>query len=68
VGFPGDVSSTVPDVYDGIVNMKDIAYLILKFNTFPEKAGWDPNADVNNDGLCNMSDIAIAIINFNKHE
>lgn len=48
--------------------MKDIAYLILKFNTFPEKAGWDPNADVNNDGLCNMSDIAIAIINFNKHE
>jgi hypothetical protein len=68
VGFPGDVSSTEPDVYDGIVNMKDIAYLVVKFNTFSEKAGWDPNADVNNDGLCNMSDIAIAIINFNKHE
>jgi hypothetical protein len=25
VGFPGDVSSTVPGVYDEIVNMKDIA-------------------------------------------
>lgn len=68
VGFPGDVSNTVPGVYDEIANMKDIAYLAVKFNTFSEKAGRDPNADVNNDGECNMSDIAIAIVNFNKHE
>jgi hypothetical protein len=48
--------------------MKDIAYLVILFNTKPTSPNWNPNADVNNDGVCNMKDIAIAIINFNKHE
>jgi parallel beta-helix repeat protein len=68
VGVPGDVSGTTPGVYDGTVNMKDVAYLVSLFNTFPGKARWDPNADVNNDGLVNMKDIAIAVYYFNQHE
>ena len=68
VGVPGDVSSEVLGVYNGKTDMKDVAYLTLKFNTFPGKAGWDPNADVNGDGIVNMRDIVIAVLNFNKHE
>jgi hypothetical protein len=68
VGVPGDVSSTTPGAYDGVVNMKDIAYMVILFNTKPSSLNWNPNADVNDDGVCNMKDIAIAILNFNKHE
>jgi hypothetical protein len=50
------------------VNMRDIAYLISRFNTKPAPPNWNPNTDVNSDGVCNMRDIAIAILNFNKHE
>jgi len=68
VGVPGDVSGTTPGVYDGITNMKDVAYLVSLFNTRPSSPNWQPNADVNNDGFCNMKDIAIAIYYFNQHE
>jgi hypothetical protein len=68
VGIPGDVSSSAPGVYDKVCNMKDIAYLVMLFNTKPTSPNWNPNADVNNDGVCNMKDIAIAIVYFNKHE
>ncbi|MGA2767304.1 MAG: C25 family cysteine peptidase [Candidatus Bathyarchaeia archaeon] len=68
VGVPGDVSSTVPGVYDGVANMKDVAYMIALFNTKPNSPNWKPNADVNNDGVCNMKDIAVAIHYFNNHE
>jgi len=68
VGVPGDVSGTTPGVYDGIVNMKDIAYLVNKFNTKPISPNWMPNADVNDDLVCNMKDIAIAVYYFNQHE
>jgi hypothetical protein len=68
VGVPGDVSSTTPGVYDKVVNMKDIAYLVTLFNTKPGSPNWNPNADVNNDGVCNMKDIAIAVLNFSQHE
>ena len=68
VGVPGDVSSTTPGVYDGITNMKDIAYLVSLFQTKPNKSNWDPNADVNNDGVVDMKDIAIAVYYFNQHE
>ena len=68
VGVPGDVSGTTPGVYDGITNMKDIAYLVSLFNTRPSSPNWQPNADVNNDGLCNMKDIAIAVYYFNQRE
>jgi len=68
VGVPGDVSGTVPGVYDGVTNMKDIAYLVSLFNTKPSSSNWQPNADVNNDGIVNMKDIAIAVYYFNQHE
>jgi parallel beta-helix repeat protein len=68
VGVPGDVSSVTPGVYDGTVNMRDIAYMILLFNAKVSSPKWNPNADVNNDGTVNMRDIAIAIFNFNQHE
>lgn len=68
VGVPGDVSGSTAGVYDGVTNMKDIAYLISRFNTKPSSPNWNPNADVNNDGVCNMKDIAIAILYFNQHE
>jgi hypothetical protein len=68
VGVPGDVSSPTQGVYDGFVNMRDIYYIILLFNTDPSSANWKPNADINNDGIVNMRDIQIQILNFNIHE
>jgi hypothetical protein len=68
VGVPGDVSSSTPGVYDKVVNMKDIAYMVTLFNTKPPSPNWNPNADVNNDGVVNMKDIAIAVLNFSQHE
>jgi parallel beta-helix repeat protein len=68
VVIPGDVSSTTQGVPDGIVNMRDIAHMIVLFNTKPSSINWNPNADVNDDNTINMRDIAIAVINFNKHE
>jgi parallel beta-helix repeat protein len=68
VVIPGDASSTTPGVPDGVVNMKDIAYMVALFNTRPTSPNWDGNADVNNDGVCNMRDIAIAVAYFNQHE
>ena len=58
----------VPGRYDKVVNMKDIAYMVVLFNTKPTSANWNPNADINDDAVVNMRDIAIGIINFNKHE
>jgi hypothetical protein len=68
VGVPGDVSSSMAGVYDMKCDMKDIAYLVILFNTKPPSSNWNPNADVDNNGVVNMIDIAIAILNFNKHE
>jgi hypothetical protein len=68
VGVPGDVSGPTQGVFDKIVNMRDISYMILLFNTKPSSPNWNPNVDVNDDGVVNMRDIQIAIINFNKHE
>jgi hypothetical protein len=68
VGVPGDVSGPTSGAYDGTCNMRDIAYLILCFNTNPSSPNWKPNADINNDGTVNMRDISIAVINFNQHE
>lgn len=60
-GISGDVNM------DGTVNMRDIAILIILFNTTPRSPNWDPNADIDGDGLCNMRDIAIALVHFNQH-
>jgi hypothetical protein len=48
--------------------MRDINYLILRFNSKPDSPNWNPNADVNNDRTVNMRDIQIAILYFNQHE
>ena len=68
VGIPGDVSSSMLGLYDKVVNMKDVAYMVALFNAKPGSPNWNPNADVNNDGVVNMKDIATAILNFNRHE
>jgi len=68
VGVPGDISGSSPGIYDGVVNMKDIAYMVGLFNTRPSSPNWRTNADINNDGICNMRDIAIAIYYFNQIE
>jgi hypothetical protein len=59
--IPGDVNM------DGTVNMRDIAILIILFNTTPSSPNWNPNADINSDGIINMRDIAIALTHFNQH-
>jgi hypothetical protein len=68
VGLPGDVSGRMPGVYDGTVNIRDIAFMITLFNTKPTSCNWNPNVDVNNDGVCNMRDIVTAMAYFNQHE
>jgi len=68
VGVPGDVSSATLGVHDGKVDMRDISYLVLRFNSKPGSANWKPNADINDDGVVNMRDISITILSFNKHE
>jgi hypothetical protein len=68
IGVPGDVSGAIAGVPDGVVNMRDIQYMILKFNTRPGSQNWNPNVDVNDDAVVNMRDISIAILNFNKHD
>jgi hypothetical protein len=68
VGIPGDVSGTTQGVYDKTVNMRDISYMIILFNTRPSSPNWNPNTDVNNDDVVNMRDITIAILLFNQRE
>ena len=68
LGIAGDISGPIQGVYDGTTNMRDINYMIIRFNSKPDSSNWNPNADVNNDGTVNMRDIQIAILNFNKHE
>jgi hypothetical protein len=68
VGVPGDVSSSLEGIYDGVVNMRDVGYLVTVFNARKGSTKWNPNADVNNDGVVNLRDIALAVYYFNKHE
>jgi parallel beta-helix repeat protein len=64
----GDVTSTEPSIPDGVVNVRDITYIILLFRTGPHYPNWNPNADINNDGIVDIRDITIAILNFYKTE
>jgi parallel beta-helix repeat protein len=70
VGVLGDVSGWPwgPGTYDGLVNMRDVQYTILRFNVKPSSPYWDLYADINEDGVINMRDIQIQIFNFNKDE
>jgi len=72
-----DVTGSTPGVSDGIVNMRDIAYLIAHFNAKAPVPGLlvDPKwvgmygangcVDPYGDRICNMRDIQGAILNFN---
>jgi parallel beta-helix repeat protein len=68
VGTPGDVSGSFAGNRDGVVEMRDIAWLIVHFMGKPGDLKWFPNCDINNDGVINMRDIAIAIMNYGKHD
>jgi len=68
VGVPGDISGPVQGVYDGKCDMRDISYLMVRFNSELGSVKWSPNADINSDGSVNMRDVQIAILNFNKYE
>jgi len=68
IGVPGDISGPTLGVYDGKCDMRDVSYLIVRFNTKPDSANWNANTDINNDATVNMRDISIAILNFNQHE
>ena len=46
------------------VNMRDIAALVVAFNSWSGKYNWIPLGDINNDGIINMKDIAIDIQKF----
>jgi len=52
---------------DGRVNMVDVAYLVMLFDTKPGSPKWDPTADLNGDGVVNMKDINVAMSNFGLH-
>ncbi len=74
-----DVSGSTPGISDGVVNMKDIAYLIAHFNAKAPVPGQPPDpkwvgvygangcVDPFGDRVCNMKDIAGAVIHFNHH-
>jgi ABC-type transport system substrate-binding protein len=72
-----DISGTTRGVSDGIVNMRDISWLITHFNAKPPEAGkaldlkWigmygaNGCVDPYGDRTCNMRDITGAILHFN---
>jgi peptide/nickel transport system substrate-binding protein len=73
-----DVSGSTPGVSDGMVNMKDVAYLTVHFNAkAPSATITDPKwigvygangcVDPYGDRVCNMKDIAGTVAHFNKN-
>ena len=66
-----DVSGSTLGVSDGVVNMRDIAYIIMHFATTPNSTNWDPHCDIYGptgtpDGVVNMRDIAFAVTCFGQ--
>jgi len=49
---------------DARVNMVDVAYLVIRFDTKPGSPKWDPTADLNGDGIVNMKDVNVVMSNF----
>jgi len=68
IGVPGDVSSKLSGIPDGLTNARDVTYCILLFNTKPDSPNWNPNTDINDDGVVNARDVTIAILHFNERE
>jgi PKD repeat protein len=66
IGVPGDVSGPISGVPDGIVDIRDINYLVQLFMTRPKSLNWNPNADINGDLVVNIRDIYIVVQNFMK--
>jgi hypothetical protein len=66
VNVAGDVSGSIQGVPDGIVNVRDINYLVQLFMTKPTSPNWNPNADINGDLVVNIRDIYTAVQNFLK--
>jgi hypothetical protein len=62
-GVPGDVTGPTPEVYDGRVDMRDITYMILRFQL--RTYG---NPDLNNDGVVDIREITAAILHFMQPE
>jgi peptide/nickel transport system substrate-binding protein len=72
-----DMTGQTPAISDGICNMRDIQYLIQRFNAKAPQPGVAPDArwngnyganggvDPSGDRLCNMRDIQGAILHFN---
>lgn len=66
-----DVSGPTPGAPDGVVNMRDIAYIVAHFNTIPNSTNWNPACDIYGpagvpDGIVNMRDIAFAVLCFGQ--
>jgi hypothetical protein len=65
-----DVSGSTPGVSDGVVNMRDIAWLVMHFNVNPFDSKWvgvygaNGCVDPYGDRVCNMKDIAGAVMHF----
>ncbi len=66
-----DVSGVTPGISDGVVNMRDIAWIVMHFNANPLDPKWvgvygaNGCVDPYSDRVCNMKDIAAAIVHFN---
>jgi len=60
-GLFGDVNG------DNVVDMKDIALIVAAYNTWPGKARWNPNCDLDQNGLVNLRDIIIDVMNYGHH-
>ncbi len=41
-----DMSGSTPGVSDGVVNMRDIAYIIAHFASTPNSTNWNPRCDI----------------------
>ena len=63
-----DISGPTSGKPDGVVNMRDINFMIQCFNSKPNLSNWSQCniADVNYDNVVNMRDIQMTILQFNK--
>ena len=61
VGIPGDING------DGEVDIKDIAYVAMRFGKNPGDPGWSPIADLNDDEIIDIFDVSSAARHFGEH-
>jgi hypothetical protein len=51
---------------DGTVDMKDVATVVLAFNSFPNTPRWNSLADLDGNGRIDMRDIVMVVLNFKQ--